>query len=193
MIDIKKLQAAVGAQMDGQAGVGTFTALFVKMGAKPDRAAELAVCAAVHFPAYGVMDSALRFAHFLAQLAHESGNFVYMEEIASGAAYEGRASLGNVQPGDGKRFKGRGPIQITGRGNYRRFGRAIGIDVERHPELAAYPSIGLRLGLEYWRAHGLNALADADNILAITEAINGGENGLADRKLKLAQIEALLT
>ena len=58
-------------------------------------------------------------AGFLAQLAHESGQLRYMEEIASGSAYEGRRDLGNTQPGDGVRFKGRGPIQLTGRSNYR--------------------------------------------------------------------------
>src|ERR1044071_2136405 len=68
------------------------------------------------------ISSYLREAAFLAQLAHESGELKYMEEIASGAAYEGRKDLGNTQPGDAKRYKGRGPIQLTGRANYRRFG-----------------------------------------------------------------------
>src|SRR5690242_19019623 len=58
---------------------------------------------------------------FLSQLAHESVELRYMEEIASGSAYEGRSDLGNTHPGDGKKYKGRGPIQLTGRANYRRF------------------------------------------------------------------------
>lgn len=189
MIDIRKLQAAVGVPVDGMAGRGTFTALFRKLGATQDRAEELALAAVVHFPAYGIMDSAKRLAHFLAQLCHESGSFRYMEEIASGAAYEGRADLGNTQPGDGKRFKGRGPIQLTGRANYRAFGRRIGIDLERHPEIAAVPSIGLHTALEYWKDRGLNALADADDIRAITLKINGGLNGFDDRKAHLAKIK----
>lgn len=193
MIDARKLQSAVGAVVDGMIGRGTYAALFVKLGAGPVRAAELALSANVHFPAYGIMDSERRLAHFMAQLAHESGSFRYMEEIASGAAYEGRDDLGNVKPGDGVRFKGRGPIQITGRANYRTFGRAIGIDIENHPEIAAVPSIGLHLALEYWKSRGLNALADADNVLAITKKINGGENGLEDRKHHLARIKAWLT
>ncbi len=192
MIDIRKLQAALGVAADGIAGRGTYTALFTRFGAGPARAAELGLAANVHFPAYGIMASALRLSHFMAQLAHESGSFRYMEEIASGQAYEGRANLGNTQPGDGKRFKGRGPIQITGRANYRTFGRAIGIDIENHPEIAAIPSIGLHLALEYWKQRGLNALADADDVLAITRKINGGLTGLADRKAHLAKCKECL-
>jgi len=187
VMDIRKLQGALGVKVDGIAGKGTYTALFQKCGATIDRAQELAIAANRWFPDYGVMDSALRLSHFLAQLIHESGSFRYMEEIASGQAYEGRGDLGNTQPGDGKRYKGRGPIQITGRANYRRYGDKVGIDLERHPEIAATPSIGLHLALEYWKVNGLNMLADADNVLAITRLINGGTNGLEDRKRHLAK------
>jgi len=192
MIDAKKLQTVVGVAADGIIGRGTYAALFSKLGAGPERAAELALSANVHFPAYGIMQSELRLAHFMAQLVHESGSFRYMEEIASGAAYEGRADLGNTLAGDGKRFKGRGPIQCTGRANYRKYGRLIGIDIERHPELAANPSIGLHIALEYWKQTGLNGLADADNVEKITRRINGGVNGLADRKTHLAKIKGWL-
>lgn len=192
MIDAKKLQFALGTAQDGIIGRGTLALLFVRFGAGPERAAELALSANVHFRAYGILDNALRLAHFMAQLAHESGSFRYMEEIASGQAYEGRKDLGNVQPGDGKRYKGRGPIQITGRANYRTYGRLIGIDIENHPTIAAVPSIGLHLALEYWKSKGLNALADADDVLTITRRINGGTNGLADRKAHLVKAKALL-
>lgn len=188
-MNIKNLQTALGVTADGQAGVGTFTALFRKCGATTDRAEELGLAAAVHFPAYGITDTPLRLAHFLAQLIHESGTFRYMEELASGQAYECRADLGNTQAGDGKRYKGRGPIQITGRANYRRYGRKLGIDIERHPEIAATPSIGLHLALEFWKANGLNTLADADNVVGITKLINGGHNGLDDRKAHLAKVK----
>ncbi len=191
-MDIRKLQAAVGTPVDGVIGPATYAALFRKCGATPDRAAELAICANRWFADYGILDSALRLAHFLAQLIHESGSFRYMEEIASGEAYEGKRSLGNVMAGDGKRYKGRGPIQITGRTNYRRYGAKIGIDLERHPEIAAYPSVGLHLALEYWKACGLNTFADADNVVAVTKAINGGTNGLDDRKLHLARVKGWL-
>jgi putative chitinase len=193
MIDIKALQAKLGVTADGVAGVGTFTALFRRWGATADRAPDLAVCAARWFWDYGVMESPLRLAHLLAQLIHESGSFRYMEEIASGQAYEGRKDLGNTQPGDGVRYKGRGPIQITGRANYRRYGRKIGIDLESNPAIAAVPSIGLHLALEFWKANGLNTFADADNVLAITKAINGGTNGIDDRKAHLGKVKAWLS
>lgn len=192
-MNLRKLQQTLGVAADGIPGPATYTALFRKCGATIDRAQEMAICADRWFADYGIMQSALRLAHFLAQLIHESGSFRYMEEIASGQAYEGRKDLGNVNPGDGKLFKGRGPIQITGRANYRRYGKKIGIDLERHPEIAALPSIGLHLALEYWKANGLNTLADADNVLGITKLINGGTNGLADRKAHLAKVKGWLT
>lgn len=189
MMDVRPLQTAMGVAADNSPGPATYTALFRKCGATLDRAQELAIAANRWFPDYGVMDSPLRLAHFMAQLIHESGSFRYMEEIASGQAYEGRADLGNTQPGDGRRYKGRGPIQITGRANYRRYGARIGIDIERHPEAAGLPSVGLHLALEYWRMNGLNVFADADNLLAITKAINGGTNGLNDRKAHLVRLK----
>lgn len=192
MIDIHKLQRMLGVTVDGAAGPATWAAWFRKAGASADRAPELGLAAARWFPEYGILESELRLAHFMAQLIHESGSFRYMEELASGKAYEGRAELGNNQPGDGVRFKGRGPIQITGRANYRRYGRKIGIDIERHPELAAIPSIGLHLALEYWKTTGLNTHADADNCRAITKLINGGLNGFDDRCAHLAKVKGWL-
>lgn len=188
-MDVRKLQTALGIAADNIPGIGTYTALFRKCGASADRAPDLAVCAARYFAEYGLLDAPLRLPHFMAQLIHESGSFRYMEEIASGAAYEGRADLGNTQAGDGVRFKGRGPIQITGRANYRYFGRKIGIDIESNPTIAAVPSIGLHLALEYWRDRKLNALADSDDLIGITKRINGGTNGLDDRKAQLAKVK----
>ena len=123
-----------------------------------------------------------RQAAFLAQLAHESGEFRYMEEIASGAAYEGRRDLGNTQPGDGVRFKGRGPIQITGRANYRAAGKALGIDLENNPKRASDPDVGFRTAAWYWNSRNLNQYADSGNFKELTRRINGGYNGLADRQ-----------
>lgn len=123
----------------------------------------------------------LRETAFLAQLAHESAELRYMEEIASGAAYEGRASLGNTQPGDGKRFKGRGPIQLTGRANYTKYGPLLGVDLVNDPTIAATKEVGFRIAGEFWRLNGLNQLADQQNFREITKRINGGYNGLNDR------------
>jgi putative chitinase len=123
-----------------------------------------------------------RQAAFLAQLAHESGGLRYMEEIASGAAYEGRRDLGNTQPGDGTRFKGRGPIQLTGRANYAAAGRALGLDLVNNPQQAASPEVGFRVAAWFWQSRGLNTHADQGNFREITRRINGGYNGLADRE-----------
>jgi len=191
-MDWRPLQRNLAVVVDGDFGRGTFRALFQRLGADTGRAVELALSANVHFPAYGIMDSGLRLAHFMAQLTHESGGFRYMEEIASGAAYEGRADLGNAQPGDGKRYKGRGPIQLTGRTNYREYGQALGIYFEDHPELVAIPSIGLHVACEFWKRKGMNAYADMDDVETISRKINGGTNGLADRKAKLAIIKGVI-
>lgn len=119
---------------------------------------------------------------YVAQLAHESGNFYYMEEIASGSAYEGRTDLGNTQPGDGKRYKGRGPIQITGRYNYTQASKDLGIDLVNNPQLASKPEIGFKLSAWYWNKHNLNSYSDRYDFTGLTKAINGGTNGLADRR-----------
>jgi predicted chitinase len=136
-----------------------------------------------------------RKAAFLAQLALESGELRYMEEIASGEAYEGRKSLGNTQPGDGKRFKGRGPIQITGRANYTDAGRALGLNLVDNPERAADFDVGFRVAGWFWQSRGLNALADLGTLAAfrsITHRINGGYNGLAEREAYWARAKAAL-
>ena len=192
MLDVRRLQQRLGVPADGIIGRGTLTALFAKMGAGPAIAAELALAANVHFRTYGILNSGLRLAHFMGQCAHESGGFRYMEEIASGAAYEGRRDLGNTQSGDGRRYKGRGPIQLTGRANYRRVGQTIGIDLEAYPEIVSRPAIGLLVGCVYWSERSLNAKADADDLLGLTRAINGGTNGLEDRRIKTAKAKALI-
>ena len=119
---------------------------------------------------------------FLAQVLWESVGLRYFEEIASGAAYEGRRDLGNTHPGDGVRYKGRGPIQLTGRANYRWAGARLGLALETHPELAATHEVGWRIAALYWQAHGLDALAERGAFDAITRAINGGLNGAAGRR-----------
>lgn len=119
---------------------------------------------------------------FIAQIAHESAGFRYREEIASGAAYEGRHDLGNTHPGDGRRFKGRTYIQITGRHNYRAVSEALDEDFVRHPARLAEPRYAALGAAWWWSSHGCNGLADRGSIEDVTRRINGGLNGLSDRK-----------
>lgn len=124
----------------------------------------------------------LRASAFLSQLAHESAELRYFQEIASGKAYEGRKDLGNTQPGDGVKFKGHGPIQITGRANHAACGKALGLDLINNPTLITLPPNAFRSAGWFWDSRGLNALADQRLFKAITKKINGGFNGLADRQ-----------
>ena len=123
-----------------------------------------------------------RQAAFLAQIAHESGELRYVKELASGAAYEGRASLGNTQPGDGMKFKGRGLIQITGRNNYYECGSVLGWDFITSPELLEQPVNACRSAAWFWASRGLNDLADKGDYIRICRRINGGYNGLKERQ-----------
>jgi predicted chitinase len=139
------------------------------------------------------IDRPAREAAFIAQLAHESGELRFMEEIWGPTAAQRRyeppstlaANLGNTETGDGKRFKGRGPIQITGRANYKRFGDLLGLDLVADPPRAAVPDVAFRIAGLFWSKKGLNELADlatAESFREITRRINGGFNGLADRQ-----------
>lgn len=123
-----------------------------------------------------------RQAAFLAQIAVESGELRYVLEIASGAAYEGRLGLGNTQPGDGMRYKGRGLIQITGRSNYEQCGKALGVDLITNPEQLETKDLACRSAAWFWLSHGLNELADAGDFERITRRINGGTNGAQQRR-----------
>jgi predicted chitinase len=127
--------------------------------------------------------SEMRSRMWLAQAGHESGSLVYFEEIASGAAYEGRKDLGNIYPGDGTKYKGRGPIQITGRYNYTEAQKAMGIPLVDQPQLAADPfGASFRISAWWWYANGLNKISDTGDVVAATKKINGGTNGLSDRQ-----------
>jgi putative chitinase len=146
----------------------------------------------VHFNNYAEkydIYTPLRIYHFIAQAAHECAHFKTLEEYASGKAYEGREDLGNINPGDGVRYKGRGIFQLTGRDNYRRFG---GILLERNPDLAANPRISVIIAMEYWRNKDLNRFADLDDIKGITYRINGGFNGIDDRIRLYNKIKEIL-
>ncbi|CAF1650790.1 unnamed protein product [Rotaria magnacalcarata] len=143
----------------------------------------------------GNINMPARKAAFLAQLAHESGQLRYMKEIASGEAYEGREDLGNNQPGDGKLFKGRGPIQLTGRANYAAAGKDLGLDLVNNPELVETPEVGFRTSVWFWNKRQLNKLADRNTLKDfrnITKKINGGNNGSADREKYWKQASKVL-
>lgn len=127
------------------------------------------------------IDTPKRIAAFLAQLAHESGEYRYMEELASGNSYEGRSDLGNIHVGDGVKFKGHGPIQITGRNNHADCGLALGIDLINNPLLITTPVYGTAAACWFWNSRRLSLLADRDWFKTITKRINGGFNGLSDR------------
>jgi putative chitinase len=146
------------------------------------------------------INTALRAAAFLAQIAHESGEFRWMEEIWGPTAAQRRyepvtkksQELGNTQPGDGKRFKGRGPIQLTGRSNYKTYGDILGVDLIADPPSAATPEVGFRTAGLYWKKNGLNELADKEFFKTITIRINGGTNGLEDRTRYYVRAKAVL-
>ena len=131
----------------------------------------------------------LRAVLWCAQIGHESGGLQYMEEIADGSAYEGRRDLGNTQPGDGRRYKGRGPIQLTGRDNYRRFsqwaaGRGLvgsPTHFEDNPQAVSEPRWGFMAAAFFWSTNNINRFADGREVTNSTHVINGGENGLQDR------------
>lgn len=146
------------------------------------------------------IDTPPRIAAFVAQLAHESGEFRFMEELWGPTPAQRRyeppdrlaARLGNTEPGDGFRFKGRGPIQITGRANYGKYGQLLGLDLLANPALAATPDVGFATAGLYWTSHKLNDLADAGDFVAITRKINGGTNGLPDRLKYYQRAQAVL-
>lgn len=139
------------------------------------------------------MNKPHRLAQYTPQLAHESGRFRYDHELwgptPAQQRYEGRKDLGNYYPGDGYKFRGRGPIQITGRANYRQFTKWVREkfgsdtpDFEDDPGAVntdSWEGIG---PLWFWEVHNLNDLADMGDVKGITRRINGGYNGLHDRQ-----------
>jgi putative chitinase len=151
-------------------------------------------------PKHGI-DTAERWRCFIAQVAHESGSFNYTKEIASGQAYEGRKDLGNVNPGDGVRFKGRGLIQITGRANYKACSLFIFKDESliKKPELLEQPRYAVESAVWYWNSRKLSEICDQPDdwkhtvtrkdgtqstytkFEQLTRCINGGLNGLGER------------
>lgn len=123
-----------------------------------------------------------RIQMFLAQVGHESGQLRYVEELASGAAYEGRRDLGNTSPGDGVKYKGRGLIQITGRKNYALVSLALDQDFLGNPALLSTEENAARSAGWFWSNNKLNSYCDRGDFKGLTKRINGGYNGLEDRE-----------
>lgn len=156
------------------------------------------------FPLFDI-DTLQEIRHILAQLAHESDSFNAMEEYASGSAYEGRKDLGNKQAGDGVKFKGRGPIMVTGRRNYSLMGVKAGAPLKfiDNPKLLATPEWGIWSACIFWTENGLLNISNLDDTFKvpykkrndnneleiihippveyISRKINGGVNGLSER------------
>ena len=176
--------ANAGLTVDGQAGAKTFLALLERAaGRVSPLMPTLAALLATKLEEHGI-NTPLRVRHFLAQACCETDHFNTLVEYGGAsyfAKYDGRRDLGNIQPGDGPRFKGRGLLQTTGRANYSALAKATGLDCVNHPELLQDPTNAVEAACLFWVARGVNAAADAADIKRVTLLINGGYNGLSDR------------
>ena len=217
-MDIRKIQRRLGVTVDGDLGPQSYTAIFAHMGAGVNAAA-LGIAADEHFPTFGI-ETGLRMAHWLAQWGHESAHFQRFEEGLSyslerlckvwpsrfptfasaqpyarnpqalaNKVYGGR--MGNNRPGDGWKYRGRGP-QITGKENYANAERRTGLPLINNPDLAADPRNFVLLACDYWDSRKLNPIADDDNLVLLTKRINGGSVGISDRRALVEKAKDLL-
>lgn len=131
------------------------------------------------------INNRLRKCAFIAQVAHESVEFIYMKELGghdyfmrmydiTGNRPKVAKDLGNTSPGDGAKYPGRGPIQVTGKNNYRECGKALGLDLINHPELLEKPGNAFRGSAWFWKSRGINQAADIPDFKKVTRIINGG-------------------
>jgi putative chitinase len=219
---VKAFQSKNGLEADGVVGPGTWKVLFASVtpvvvtppgpfvitrdhlsaiaGMTTPLMPDLSEWINKTCPSYGI-DTPREYAHFLAQACHETDHFKTLKEYASGKAYENRRDLGNTQPGDGVRFKGRGIFQTTGRANYQQLGIIKGKRdlFTRNPELLEQPEYAVWSACEYWKSRNLNDAAnhpDSDflkkkyknNVISVSPVefisitINGGFNGIDERK-----------
>ncbi len=138
------------------------------------------------------INTPLRIAHFIAQIAHESDGFHTTREYADGSAYEWRRDLGNNQAGDGMRFRGRGLIQITGRENVSEISKALGYDFISDPQMLERIDWATLSAGWFWDSRNLNTHADRDDFQRIMRIINGGNNGEKDRWAYLTRAKRVL-
>lgn len=208
--------------VDGQLGARTYAALMAHVGntTMGEMHLDLGRAALKHFPGAAIV-TPMRLAHTLAQSSVETGGFTRLVEnlnytaeriravwpsrfatVAAAApfarnpealankVYGGR--FGNVRAGDGWKYRGRGTKQTTFRDNYAEVQAVTGLNVLDDPDQLADPDKGTLAGCVYWKAKGCNALADADDIEALTRRVNGGVNGLAERKAALLRAKKVL-
>ena len=160
---------------------GSFTVLRESMNYRAARIVEI----------FGVGHHSARITE--AEAAILAHNERALSERVYGLGNPGKAhELGNTEPGDGFHYRGNGVLQTTGRGNHRRMGQACGLDFEGHPELVTAPEHALKPALQEWTDGNLNVAADRDDIVKITKVINGGVNGLPERKAFFARLLPLL-
>lgn len=129
----------------------------------------------------------IELASFLAQCAHETNDFKNLIEIGNTQkwlSYERKQSLGNTQKGDGYRYRGRGYIQLTGRYNYRIAGQALGLPLEKNPELAADPEVAAKIAIWFWKKRVQPNVINFKDIKSVTYPINPGLHGLESRTNK---------
>ncbi|PKB18383.1 glycoside hydrolase family 19 protein [Flavobacterium sp. 5] len=140
------------------------------------------------------INTPLRIAHFLAQITHETGNFRWLTELGGKSYFKKydiqfnpkkAKELGNLQKGDGYKFKARGFIHLTGRANYQKYKEYSGIDVINNPALAARIDIALDIAGWYWQNNNINTYSDIDDVVTVTKKVNGGTNQLSERKAYL--------
>lgn len=164
-------------------------------GARLDRAQLFAEPLGAAMEEFGI-DTPQRQAAFLANVGHESGGLRWLVEIwgptAAQRGYEGRRDLGNVQPGDGLKFRGRGLLQTTGRANYAALSSHLDVDYLSNPDQLAQPVDASRSAGYFWQSHNLNQFADAGDFLSVVKRINGGFNGLSERQMLWADAKAAL-
>ncbi len=194
MAALRKGLLQAGVSRDGlpDGPLGRIVLRGIVPAAAPDHIAMFLPHLAGQMPARTISPG-LRQAHFLAQAAYETSYLEHTEEQASGDVHEGRHDLGNIRPGDGPRYKARGLLRLVGRAAYAAYGRAIRRDLLATPErVAAEPDLAVDAGCWFWEAKGLNALADADNLEAITRRIDPSLRGFAQRQAHLRRAKFFL-
>lgn len=162
------------------------------------------------FEKYG-LTTKLRIAHFMSQIEHESGlkpiaenlnysadgllktfpkyfnkeqslSYSRQQSRIANRVYANRMGNGDEASGEGWKYRGRGFIQITGKENYFRLANDADLDCLKNPDLLLEEPNAMISALWFWDLKGLNYLADNDDIIGITKRINGGLNGIEDRK-----------